>query len=88
VVLLKEMARVAQRDVLLTDLQRSYPLYLGAWLFLHTLVRNPITRHDGLVSIRRGYRPDEVRALAKAAGLDPVASKTMLYFRQTLTWQR
>jgi ubiquinone/menaquinone biosynthesis C-methylase UbiE len=86
--LLKEMARVARYVVIVTDLQRNYPLYLVAWFLLHLTARNPITRHDGLASIRRAYRPNEVRALAEQAGLRPVALQTKRHFRQTLTWQR
>jgi ubiquinone/menaquinone biosynthesis C-methylase UbiE len=86
--LLKELARVARRAVIVTDLQRSFPLYLGAWLFLHITACNPVTRHDGLASIRRAYRPREVQALAEQAGLHPVTIQSRWHFRQTLTWQR
>jgi ubiquinone/menaquinone biosynthesis C-methylase UbiE len=86
--LLRELARVARRAVLVSDLHRSRPLYLGAWLLTHTLVRNPIIRQDGLASIRRAYTPGEVRALAEQAGLRSAAIRTMLRFRQVLIWQR
>ncbi len=86
--LLSELARVARRAVLVIDLQRSLPVYLGAWVFLHTLVRSPITRHDGLASIRRAYTTAEVRALAEQAGLHTATTRTALYFRQSLLWQR
>ncbi len=88
VVLLQELARVARRAVIVIDLQRNAPFYLGAWLFLHLITRNPVTRHDGLVSIRRAYTPEEVRALAEQAGLRPVSIQTWRHFRQTLIWQR
>jgi ubiquinone/menaquinone biosynthesis C-methylase UbiE len=86
--LLRELARVARRAVIVTDLQRNLPLYLGAWLFMHTLVRNPITRRDGLASIRRAYTPDEVRALAAQAGLHAASLRTIPRFRQALIWER
>src|SRR5262249_48954883 len=35
--LLNELARVARRAVIVTDLQRNLPLYLAAWLFTHAL---------------------------------------------------
>lgn len=88
VVLLKELARVARRAVIVTDLQRNSLLYLAAWFFLHTIARNPITRHDGLASVRRAYRPKEVRALAEQAGLRLVTVRTRFGFRQSLLWQR
>jgi ubiquinone/menaquinone biosynthesis C-methylase UbiE len=86
--LLGELARVARHAVIVTDLQRDLPLYLGAWLLMHTLVRNPITRQDGLASIRRAYTPDEVREMAAQAGLCTSALHTALCFRQSLIWQR
>jgi ubiquinone/menaquinone biosynthesis C-methylase UbiE len=88
ITLLHELARVARHAVILTDLQRTLPLYMSAWVALHTFVRNLITRHDGLVSIRRAYRPEEVRALAEQAGLRPITLRTRLRFRQSLIWQR
>ncbi|HEY7355203.1 MAG TPA: methyltransferase domain-containing protein [Ktedonobacterales bacterium] len=86
--LLRELARVARRAVIVIDLQRNLPLYLAAWLFMHTLARNPITRQDGLASIRRAYTPGEVRALAQQADLHAATLHTTLRFRQSLIWQR
>ncbi len=86
--LLKELARVARDAVIVTDLQRKLPLYVGAWLLMHLLVSNPITRQDGLASIRRAYTPREVRALAAQAGLCSATLRTALCFRQSLLWQR
>lgn len=88
-VLLRELARVARRAVIVTDLQRSLPLYLGAWLLMHTLVLHRVTRHDGLASIRRAYLPREVRALAGQANLHSATIRTTFpFFRQVFIWQR
>jgi ubiquinone/menaquinone biosynthesis C-methylase UbiE len=87
-VLLRELARVARQAVIVIDLRRSLPLYLGGWLLLHTLVRNPVTRHDGLASIRRAYTLKELRALAAQADLPAAAIHTTFHFRQTLHWTR
>ena len=86
--LLRELARVARRAVIVTDLRRSLPLYLGGWLLLHTLARNPITRHDGLASIRRAYTRQELRALAAQANLAAATIHTTFHFRQSLIWKR
>lgn len=88
VTVFQELARVARRAVIIVDLRRSLPVYLGGWVLLHTLVRNPVTRHDGLASIRRAYTPQEVRALAAQTELRSASIHTTLYFRQTLIWQR
>lgn len=88
IMLMQELQRVARHAVILTDLQRTRPLYASVWIALHTIVRNPITRHDGLVSIRRAYRPDEVQVLAEHAGLYTPTLRTQMRFRQSLIWQR
>ncbi len=87
--LLRELARVARRAVIVIDLKRSLLLYLGAWLLMHTLVPHRVTRHDGLASIRRAYIPREMRALAEQADLHSATIRTTFpFFRQVLIWQR
>lgn len=87
-ILLRELARVARRAVMVIDLQRNRLVYVGGWLFMHTLIANRVTRHDGLASIRRAYTPGEVRALAEQADLRSATLHTALWFRQALIWQR
>lgn len=70
VALLREVARVARHRILVGELQRSLPNYLGARLLAATLWRNsPVTRHDGPLSVLRAFSPRELLALATAAGL-------------------
>jgi SAM-dependent methyltransferase len=71
--MLGEMARVARLGVVVNDLDRTWHGWLGAWLLLHVVTRNPYTRHDGPLSVRRAYRPGEVGALAHRHGLREVA---------------
>jgi len=68
VVLLRELARVARRGVIVNDLRRSRPAYWGARL----LALGPwhaMARHDGPLSVLRAYTLVEARALAARAGL-------------------
>lgn len=69
--LLREAARVARGGrVLVGELERAVPNYLGARLLAATLWRsNPVTRHDGPISVLRSFTPDELKALAHRAGL-------------------
>jgi len=63
----KEAWRVARAAVLLNDLHRNVILYAAIWLLLR-LKRAPETfLSDGLVSVRRGWRVKEWRALAARA---------------------
>lgn len=66
---LAEMRRIARRAIIVTDVVRSCAGYLGAWLVSHALSSNPLTRHDGPLSIRRAYTHMELRTLMHQAGL-------------------
>ena len=66
---LREMARVA-RVVLVSDLERCWPNYLGSRLLAETWWRNNrITRNDGPLSVLRAFTARELHAIADAAGL-------------------
>jgi ubiquinone/menaquinone biosynthesis C-methylase UbiE len=64
-----EMARVARRGIVVNDLARGRLAWLGAWVLFHVATRNPFTRHDGPMSVRRAYSLPEARALLHQAGL-------------------
>ena len=80
-----EMARVARRRVFVIDLHRhplAYLLYTTAGkLFLH----NRLIRADGALSIRRGFKTEELRRLAAEAGLRDVEVRRRFPFRLALT---
>ena len=66
---LREMRRVARTGVLVNDLVRDRL----AWAWILVLSRlfstNRLVRHDGPLSVRRAYRPEDFRSLARRAGL-------------------
>jgi ubiquinone/menaquinone biosynthesis C-methylase UbiE len=76
--LLREMARVAGRGVVLNDLSRGQLALAGAWILSHLFTANRYTRHDAPMSVRRAYTLDEALALLIMAGLRPVYSATGL----------
>jgi ubiquinone/menaquinone biosynthesis C-methylase UbiE len=67
--LLAEMARTASLGVIVNDLDRGRVAWLGAWALTRIATRNPYTRHDAPLSVRRAYRPAEVAEMASQAGL-------------------
>lgn len=83
--ILRELGRVARRALLVSDLERSWPGYLGARL-LSLLLRNPITHHDAPVSVLRAYTADELRGLAARAGLRGARVTRRFPFRLVLVW--
>lgn len=86
VAVLEELGRVARGGhVLVGELERSLPNYLGARLLAATVWRgNPITRHDGPLSVLRAFTPAELRSLGERAGLRRPAVHRHLFYRLVL----
>ena len=67
--LLGEMGRVARRAVLALDLYRHPIAYYFVPVSRPFYKWDPITAHDAPVSVEAGFRPRELAALARKAGL-------------------
>lgn len=78
---LRELARVARRRVVINDLERCWPNYLGARLLAGTIWRGSPARHDGPVSVLRGFTPDELAHDFEAAGLHRIAVRRRFFYR-------
>lgn len=79
VVFLRELRRVASRGVVINDLDRAPVYWLGAWLLSVACTRNPLTRHDAPLSVRRAYTLAEVGGLLRVAGLQPIAVRRAFF---------
>lgn len=86
IAILREAARVGRGGrVLVGELERALPNYLGARLLAATVWRNnPITRHDGPLSVLRAFTPDELLDLARTAGLMQVSVHRHPFYRLVL----
>ena len=82
---LRELRRVARRGVVVNDLVRTRLGLVGAHSIARLLRRNPITRHDALVSVRRAYTRAELMELLREAGLHPVRRRGALGYRVAIT---
>ncbi len=83
--LVAEMARVSRELVLVSDLERSVPSYLGARLLALTVWRgNRITRNDGPLSVLRSFTPAELERIGREAGLRSVRVQRHLPWRLVL----
>ncbi len=71
-VLLSRLFALARRALVVNDLHRALVPYLLGRVFFPLLFRSRVSVDDGLVSIRRGFRPDELRAAFVAASLPQV----------------
>ena len=69
---LREMSRVARRRIFVIDLHR-HPVPYFLYTTLGKLVlHNRLVRHDGALSILRGFKSDELRELAQRAELQDI----------------
>ena len=64
-ILLSEMARVARSRVLVLDIRRDWLAYAGFIAWSHVFTRNRLVRHDGALSVLRGFTGDELIGAAR-----------------------
>ncbi len=86
--MLAEMGRVSRRGMILNDLVRTWPGYVGAWLLGNATTTNRLTRHDAPLSILRAFTPDELAAMAREAGLLSISVTPHLFWRMALVARR
>lgn len=85
-VLLRELDRVARRRVIVSDIRRSWLAAAGIWLASWPLRFHPVSRHDGVVSVLRGFTVDELAGVVGAAvGVTPRVRRHR-GFRITASW--
>jgi len=81
-----EMNRVARVRVIVSDLRRSWIAAAGLWIASFPLRFHAVSRHDGVVSVMRGFTPEELGDTVREA----VARKTVVHrrraFRVTTSW--
>jgi SAM-dependent methyltransferase len=82
-----ELDRVARHAVIVSDLRRSWIAAAGFWSLSLPLGFHRVTRHDGVVSVLRGFTPAELAALVNdATQLRPRVRRRFGY-RLTARWQ-
>jgi SAM-dependent methyltransferase len=83
---LAELDRVARVRVIVSDLQRNLIAAASIWLASFPLGFHPVSRHDGVVSVMRGFEAGELRKLVRdAIGRDPDV-RHRLGYRITASW--
>lgn len=84
--LLRELNRVARVRVIVSDIRRSWLAAAGLWLASFPLRFHAVSRHDGVVSVLRGFTPDElVDTVREAVARKPSVRRRRL-FRVTTSW--
>lgn len=84
--LVREMNRVARIRVIVSDIRRSWIAAAGLWLVSFPLRFHAVSRHDGVVSVLRGFTPDELADTVT----DAIARRPVVHrrrgFRVTASW--
>lgn len=75
---LHELDRVAAVNYFAFDLRRNLPTVPALWALLRLFALEAPTRHDSLLSLRKGYTIREVEALLRAAGVSNFAVESVL----------
>jgi SAM-dependent methyltransferase len=82
---LREMSRVSRRGVLVIDLHRDPVAYVGYKIFCFVFRISELVRHDGSLSIKKGFRTDDLAALAASAQLPSASTSKVSPGRVVLT---
>ena len=84
--LLREMNRVARTRVIVSDIRRSWLAAAGLWLVSFPLRFHAVSRHDGVVSVLRGFTPDELADTVTDAIARRPDVQRRRGFRVTASW--
>jgi SAM-dependent methyltransferase len=87
VAVIREMNRVARVRVVISDLRRSWLAAGGLWLASFVLGFTSVSRHDGVVSVMRGFLPQELAGLVESAIGKRNPARRRLGFRVTTSWK-
>lgn len=85
--LIAEITRVARHAVIVADLRRSWLAAAGFWLAAWPLRFHPITRHDGVVSVLRGFTSRELADLIESTTGAAPRVRRRLGFRLAAQWR-
>ena len=85
---LRELDRVARGHVIVADLQRSWLAACGFWLVSWPLGFSGVTRHDGTLSVRRGFTAAELSRHIRMATGRHATVRRHLGWRLTASWEK
>ncbi|HEY8795103.1 MAG TPA: methyltransferase domain-containing protein [Gemmatimonadaceae bacterium] len=86
IAVLRELDRVARERVIVSDIRRSWLAAAGIWLASYPLGFHPVSRHDGVVSVLRGFTTGELTQLIQKATKQTPVARRRIGFRTTASW--
>lgn len=84
--LLGELDRVARHRVIVADIRRSWAAAAGVWAASWPLGFSRWARHDGVLSVLRGFTAGELASLARRVTRADVTARNRRGFRVTCSW--
>jgi len=82
--LIRTLHRLAQRSVLINDLERDWVPFVFMKLTWPIFARCHLSRYDSAVSIRQAFSPGELGDLARQAGFRRFAVRRYFPYRLSL----
>ena len=83
---LRRCRELARAGVVVADLERGWLAAAGVWLMTAVLYREPMTKYDARVSVRRAFSYAEFKTLTQRAGWPAFSQARFAIARQTV-WQ-
>jgi 2-polyprenyl-3-methyl-5-hydroxy-6-metoxy-1,4-benzoquinol methylase len=83
--LLRHLQTLCRSKLVVSDLVRAPLAYLSTWVF--TLFSPPVFRHDARISVRRGFKLDELDRLLREAGFSDYRLERHFFYRLLLTME-
>jgi ubiquinone/menaquinone biosynthesis C-methylase UbiE len=84
---LREMARVARRLVLVSDLRRCHSGLAAAWAATRLGTTSRVVRVDAIRSVRAAFNEQELASMASRAGMPDARILRRWPFRMLLAWE-
>jgi ubiquinone/menaquinone biosynthesis C-methylase UbiE len=81
---LREMKRVSRIGTACVDLVRGHVAVVCIWLLTAVIMRDPMTRHDARLSIRRAFTHRELLGLTERAGWTKTVQTKFFWFQQAV----
>lgn len=81
-----ELNRVARHRVIISEIRRTRVAAAGIWAASFLLGFHPVSRHDGVVSVMRGFLPNELLDVVRSATGHAPTVRRRRGFRITAHW--
>ena len=88
IAIVKDLQRVSRQGIIINDLHRHPLAYAGIYSLTRLLPAAPMVRNDGPLSVLRGFRADDLTAIAQGAGLTNFSLRWYFPFRWLLSTVR